>query len=61
MFLREFADSSVNFLLLFWINDVIDGRYGRKAMYYSQFGKSLKKIILKSLSSKRYSYQREFD
>jgi len=27
-FLREFADSSVNFLLLFWINDVIDGRYG---------------------------------
>jgi len=27
-FLREFADSSVNFLLLFWVADVKDGRYG---------------------------------
>ena len=27
-FLREFADSSVNFLLHFWIGDVDEGRYG---------------------------------
>lgn len=27
-FLREFADSSVNFLLFFWVNDVKEGRYG---------------------------------
>ncbi len=26
-FLREFGDSSVNFLLFFWINDVREGRY----------------------------------
>ncbi|PIW51628.1 MAG: mechanosensitive ion channel protein MscS [Zetaproteobacteria bacterium CG12_big_fil_rev_8_21_14_0_65_54_13] len=27
-FLREFADSSVNFLLIFWVDDVTEGRYG---------------------------------
>jgi small-conductance mechanosensitive channel len=27
-FLREFADSSVNFLLHFWIGDVDEGRFG---------------------------------
>lgn len=27
-FLREFADSSVNFLLFFWVADVTEGRYG---------------------------------
>lgn len=27
-FLREFADSSVNFLLLFWVDNVAEGRYG---------------------------------
>lgn len=26
-YLREFADSSVNFLLFFWVDDVIKGRY----------------------------------
>ncbi len=26
-YLREYADSSVNFLLLFWVDDVIEGRY----------------------------------
>jgi small-conductance mechanosensitive channel len=26
-FLREFADSSVNFLLFFWVDDIIKGRY----------------------------------
>ena len=27
-FLREFADSSVNFVLMFWVQNVRDGRYG---------------------------------
>jgi len=27
-FLREFADSAVNFLLFFWVADVTEGRYG---------------------------------
>ncbi|MGI9392644.1 MAG: mechanosensitive ion channel family protein [Parvibaculales bacterium] len=27
-FLRDFADSSVNFLLFFWVDDVTEGRYG---------------------------------
>ena len=26
-YLREYADSSVNFLLLFWVDDVVEGRY----------------------------------
>ena len=26
-YLREYGDSSVNFLLLFWVDDVIEGRY----------------------------------
>jgi small-conductance mechanosensitive channel len=30
-FLEEFADSSVNFILLFWVNDVIEGRYGPRS------------------------------
>jgi small-conductance mechanosensitive channel len=30
-FLEEFADSSVNFILLFWVNDVVEGRYGPKS------------------------------
>ena len=30
-FLEEFADSSVNFVLLFWVNDVVEGRYGPKS------------------------------
>ncbi len=29
-YLREFADSSVNFLLIFWVDNVRDGRYGPK-------------------------------
>ena len=27
-FMREFADSSINFLLMFWVEDVRQGRYG---------------------------------
>ena len=27
-FLREFGDSSVNFLLMFWVGDIVDGRWG---------------------------------
>lgn len=30
-YLREFADSSVNFLLFFWVKDVKEGRYGPKS------------------------------
>ena len=30
-FLEEFADSSVNFILLFWVNDVVEGRYGPRS------------------------------
>ena len=30
-FLEEFADSSVNFVLLFWVHDVIEGRYGPRS------------------------------
>lgn len=30
-YLREFADSSVNFLLFFWVDDVTQGRYGPKS------------------------------
>ena len=30
-FLREFGESSVNFLLLFWVDDVIAGRFGPKS------------------------------
>lgn len=29
-FLKEFGDSSVNFLLLFWVDDVLAGRFGPK-------------------------------
>ncbi len=30
-YLREFADSSVNFLLFFWVADVTEGRFGPKS------------------------------
>ena len=30
-FLEEFADNSVNFILLFWVNDVVEGRYGPRS------------------------------
>ena len=30
-FLREFADSSVNFLLFFWVTDVTEGRFESKS------------------------------
>ncbi|MBE8220135.1 MAG: mechanosensitive ion channel [Alphaproteobacteria bacterium] len=46
-YLREFADSSVNFLLFFWVADVVEGRYAPQSEVMFSIWKKFKNNDIK--------------